>query len=184
MSHTPQKSPREASMGIGLWVSFLLSLFCSVLLALAFFCMTLSALAAPASNTPTERRVLFVGNSLTYVNNLPGAFASLTPPGVKLSVDMIARPGASLADYVDDPVLSEALVATRYTDVILQERGGNAFCGGRCKSDPEQLRPLEQTTLALANAIRRTGARIYYLGTWQAHRETNVALELGARRVA
>jgi len=93
------------------------------------FCVVASH-AAVHSVYAAERRILFVGNSLTYVNNLPGAFASLAPPDLSLSVDMIARPGATLSDYVGDPVFDDAIASGRYTDVILQERGGMAFCAG------------------------------------------------------
>lgn len=147
------------------------------------FCVVASH-AAVHSVYAAERRILFVGNSLTYVNNLPGAFASLAPPDLSLSVDMIARPGATLSDYVGDPVFDDAIASGRYTDVILQERGGMAFCAGKCAAEPGELDPVVEPTLALAQKIRASGARVYYLGTWQGSLEGNRALEFGERHVA
>jgi predicted alpha/beta superfamily hydrolase len=132
-----------------------------------------------------ERRVLFIGNSLTYVNNLPSAFASLAPSGVHIMVDMIARAGASLDDYDHDPVVMQALASGRYTDVILQERGGNATCTPGCEKRLAAFERTDQVTLALARDARAAGASVYYLGTWQrASREISEGEVRGERRIA
>ena len=130
-------------------------------------------------------RVLFIGNSLTYVNNLPSAFASLAPASVHISVDMIARAGASLEDYEHDPVVMHALATGGYTDVILQERGGNATCTPGCEKHMAAFERTDQATVALARDARAGGARVYYLGTWQrASREISEGEVRGERRIA
>jgi predicted alpha/beta superfamily hydrolase len=131
----------------------------------------------------TARKVLFLGNSLTYVNDLPSAFASLAAEGESLSVDMIAQGGASLADAAHDPMIARAIVAGGYTDVILQERGGEAFCPVTCQERGTVL-PAQASAEAVAAMARAAGARVYYLGTWQTSRETNAALEYGERAIA
>jgi len=148
---------------------------------IALAIMSCSGVAHDAKRAAAH--VLFIGNSLTYVNDLPSAFASLAPPGMNLKVDMIARGGASLADYVDDAKVQDALAHGQYTDVILQERGGDAFCGGACRHDATAL-PAERPAIRLADAARAGGARVFYLGTWQTSKATNEALELGERRIA
>ena len=56
------------------------------------------ALMVPSLHAASvEQRVLFVGNSLTYFNNLPAAFASLAPPGRGNATDLPAR---SLVDLI------------------------------------------------------------------------------------
>ena len=146
--------------------------------------------AFPPSKSATaaqdnQRRVLFIGNSLTYVNNLPSAFASLAPEGVHFSVDMIARPGAALEDYDHDPVVMRALATGGYTDVILQERGGNAMCAPGCEKRLAVFTRTDQSTVALARDARASGARVYYLGTWQrANREVSENEVRGERRIA
>jgi predicted alpha/beta superfamily hydrolase len=138
-----------------------------------------------ASTQDNQRRVLFIGNSLTYVNNLPSAFASLAPEGAHLSVDMIARAGAALEDYDHDPVAMRALATGGYTDVILQERGGNAMCAPGCEKRLTAFARTDQSTVALARDARAAGARVYYLGTWQrANREVSQNEVRGERRIA
>jgi predicted alpha/beta superfamily hydrolase len=138
---------------------------------------------APARPAPTTaRKVLFLGNSLTYVNDLPSAFASLSVQGEHLSVDMIAQGGASLADAQHDLMVANALATGGYTDVILQERGGEAFCPETCQKRGTVL-PAQASAMAVAAMARAAGARVYYLGTWQTSRETNAALEYGERDI-
>ncbi|WP_213948449.1 alpha/beta hydrolase-fold protein [Luteibacter sp. dw_328] len=139
------------------------------------------AVAAPAGG----HRVLFIGNSLTYVNNLPSAFGSLASASVHVGVDMIARAGASLEDYDHDPVVMHALATGGYTDVILQERGGNATCTPGCEKRMAAFELTDRATVALANDARAAGARVYYLGTWQrASREISEGEVRGERRIA
>ncbi|MET0934821.1 MAG: alpha/beta hydrolase-fold protein [Luteibacter sp.] len=140
---------------------------------------------APAKpGATTDRKVLFIGNSLTYVNDLPSAFASLAPKGTPLTVDMIASGGASLADASHDPLVAHALATGGYSDVILQERGGEAFCEAHCQAAAPFRLPALGAAQAVAAMARAGGARVYYLGTWQTSRETNEALEFGEKRVA
>jgi len=144
---------------------------------------------APAISAAAEhgdrRRVLFIGNSLTYVNNLPSAFASLAPAGVHLRVDMIARAGAALEDYDHDPVVMKALATGGYTDVILQERGGNATCTPGCETRLAAFARTDQATISLARDARAAGARVYYLGTWQrANAQVSQGEVKGERRIA
>jgi predicted alpha/beta superfamily hydrolase len=140
----------------------------------------------PADVVPKgEHRVLFIGNSLTYVNNLPSAFASLAPAGMRFSVDMIARAGAALEDYDHDPVVMHALATGGYTDVILQERGGNATCTPGCEQRLAAFERTDQATVALTSDARAGGARVYYLGTWQrASREISEGEVRGEQRIA
>ena len=50
--------------------------------------------------TPTEQRVLFVGNSLTYSNDLPALVATLArAEGVRINCTSVAFPNYSLADH-------------------------------------------------------------------------------------
>ena len=145
---------------------------------LALFAMT------TAEADELARRVLFIGNSITYVNDLPSAFASLAPEGMKLEVDMIARGGATLADAMRDPSVSYELSTGGYTDVVLQERGGDAFCPAACQQKGGFGLPAMQSTKEVARMARAGGARVFYLGTWQTSREANKALEYGERVIA
>lgn len=146
----------------------------------------LLAASASANANESTRRVLFVGNSLTYVNNLPAAFASLAPDDRPWVVDAFARPGARLQDDVDNPVLMRLLKHGHYTDVVFQERGGDAVCGpdeARC-TERDDRSPTVRASVALASAARAGGARVFYLGTYQPNAAVEPALVRGERHIA
>ncbi|KJV27764.1 hypothetical protein VI08_17515 [Luteibacter yeojuensis] len=138
--------------------------------------------ASGAHATEPPRRVLFVGNSLTYVNNLPAATASLAPPGVE--VDAFALPGASLNDDEHNARLAGLLAHGHYTDVVFQERGGDAIChGDGCLTAPYHLEVVRGSKV-LAKMARDAGARLYYLGTWQLNPVMEPELVKGERDIA
>jgi len=75
--------------------------------------------------TPADQctRVLFLGNSYTYVNDLPNTFARLAASGGhRVETSMIAPGGAYLADLAADPTVGTAITGTRWTAVVLQEQ--------------------------------------------------------------
>lgn len=61
---------------------------------------------------PKLIRILFVGNSLTYVGNLPAVLQHLATANHKLmEVDMIVKGGATLTERVADGSVERALQA-------------------------------------------------------------------------
>lgn len=95
--------------------------------------LTLLAAApcAPAATAvaPGAQRVLFVGNSLVYYNDLPRMTAVLAAAGgVALDVDMIAGAGTTMRGHLDRGVLRRELARTHYDTVVLQDRGGYPLC--------------------------------------------------------
>jgi len=113
-------------------------------------------------------RVLFVGNSLTYYNDLPATFATLyraTEPGAKVETEMLAQGGGKLRERLTDGQLATLLTRQRYDIVVLQEIGGWPDC-------PREFPGCEDAPLALretVNLVRANGARAVWLSTWQAH---------------
>ena len=114
--------------------------------------------AAPR-HTSGHVPVLFIGNSLTYVNDLPGTVAALAgSANLTIHVATVARPSLALIDHVEGS--SNALDMIRQGDwnyVVLQQ-------------GPSAL-PLSRDTLLLAtrllNAqIRAVGARSALLMVW------------------
>lgn len=68
-------------------------------------------------------RILFVGNSYTFVNDLPGTFARLAHAGGHpVDAESIASGGATLADHAADPTLGPALDSKKWNYVALQEQ--------------------------------------------------------------
>jgi hypothetical protein len=126
--------------------------------------------------------VLFIGNSLTYVNDLPGTLSQLAAAvDDTISVESVARPNFALIDHVDG--LSEAVQVIRkggWNFVVLQE-------------GPSSL-PVNRDTLVLATRsldqeIRAVGARTALYMVWPERERLNVfdavrdAYQLAAREV-
>ena len=88
--------------------------------------LLLLALAAlPIAAQPRPLRVLFIGNSYTYFNDLPGLVASLARgarPSRAMQTEMVARPGVSLRDHWLDGAALAAIRRTRWDYVVVQEQ--------------------------------------------------------------
>ena len=89
--------------------------------------------AAPAATpvAPKSLNVLFVGNSLTYGNDLPTTFETLyaaTEPGTVVHTQMLAVGGAVLRDHLDTGHLA-APVSTSSTSISSAIRRGHAARG-------------------------------------------------------
>ena len=68
-------------------------------------------------------RVLFVGNSLTYVNDLPSTFSNLALSGDhKVEVGMVAEGGATFHDHALSTTLPNTLSSSHWDYVVLQEQ--------------------------------------------------------------
>jgi hypothetical protein len=134
---------------------------CAPMLALVMLCTRCIDCTAREESL----RVLFVGNSLTYVGNLPGVFDALSAAnGRPVSSDMIAAGGATLTHWVEDGSVSRALSRNKYSYVILQERGGDFACG----FGPEVCVNARRSLDALAKLARAHHVTPLLLGTYQA----------------
>lgn len=99
--------------------------FC--LIALVF------ALNISAQDKPKDKlRVLFVGNSLTYANNLPEIVAGLARSAKqpKLVYKMVAYPNFSLEDHWNKGEVQKLLAKEKWDFVVMQQ-GPSAFSDGR-----------------------------------------------------
>ncbi|SKA26067.1 hypothetical protein [Novilysobacter spongiicola] len=113
-----------------------------------------------------KERLLFVGNSLTYVGNLPAVFEALAEAnGRTVSSDMIVRGGATLSERVSDRSVERALDERRYTALILQERGGDLTCSFGSESCARSRRAIAD----LAALATSRGVQVFLLGSYQAH---------------
>jgi photosystem II stability/assembly factor-like uncharacterized protein/lysophospholipase L1-like esterase len=100
---------------------------------------------APTAAQARPLRVLFIGNSYTYFNDLPGLVASLARgarPSRAVHTEMVAQPGASLRDHWLDGAALAAIRRTRWDAVVLQEQSmlGVMLVHGRpTVNDPDQF---------------------------------------------
>ncbi len=110
-------------------------------------------------------RVLFVGNSYTYVNDLPQVFARLAASGSHpVQSSALASPRATLADHVQAPETSATIRGHGWNVVVLQEQ-----------SQIPSLETLRQRAMypparQLVREVRNAGASPVFFLTW-AHRD-------------
>lgn len=132
------------------------------------------ASACAGSPGPAQpQRVLFVGNSLTYVGNLPATFAAMAKAnGHDMHTAMIVQGGATLAERVADGSVKHALADYRPTVLVLQERGGDLMC----LPDEAACRQSRQAVQALARIGHEAGAQVLLLGSYQPHPRASAAI--------
>jgi hypothetical protein len=112
-------------------------------------------------------RVLFVGNSLTYYNDLPATFATLyraTALDAKVETEMLAQGGAKLREHLANGQLATLLTRQHFDVVVLQDFGGWPICASDfpgCQDAPVALSEA-------VNLVRANGARAVWFSTWQA----------------
>lgn len=128
--------------------------------------LALASCAGCRTMSPPNRaeRVLFVGNSLTYVGNVPAVFSALAESGGRrVTSDMIVEGGATLSQRVADHTVAQALGRSQYTVLVLQERGGDLTCAFGPKSCVDSRNAIG----VLSRMARSKGARVLLLGTCQ-----------------
>jgi hypothetical protein len=110
-------------------------------------------------------RVLFLGNSYTYVNDLPAVFVELArSAGKNAETGMVASGGETLAEHAASAESIGAIRGSRWQFVVLQEQ-----------SEIPSVEALRQSEMypaarSLAEVIRAAGATPVLLETW-AHRD-------------
>ena len=113
-------------------------------------------------------RVLFVGNSITFVDNLPAVFAALAATnGYPVTTEMLVASGAGLADRVADASVARLLDQQRFDFVVLQERGGALACTRLPAPALDYCDSSRRAHVALGEVIKAHGARAVVLGTYQ-----------------
>ncbi|MDG6347877.1 hypothetical protein QAA18_03845 [Luteimonas sp. 8-5] len=126
-------------------------------------------LSLPAAAAP-PLRVMFVGNSLIYVNDLPRlvqAVAAAQPGGDGIEVSTWAAPGGSLDERWEDGHVARALAASHWDVLVLQERGGVLACMASAETRREaECRASERAHRRFAEVAAANGTRVLLLSTW------------------
>ncbi len=133
---------------------------------LRFLVAALVVAVPPArAQIPSPLRVLFVGNSYTYENNLPFVFEALADPVRDVDVAMMASGGATLRRHVERSGVLDSL--SRFDVVVLQEQslfGPTRLVEGLAVvGDPADYRGAVRE---IAAAARRAGTRVVLFATW------------------
>ena len=134
---------------------------------LILFCIIISFGCSPAINCDSNSclHILFIGNSYTYVNDLPGTFAKLANAGGHpVDVEMEAQGGWSLSEHLNSSVTLDKISSSKWNFVALQEQSEIPAV--------EQSRTQEMFPAArsLVQRIEQGGAQPILFLTW-AHRD-------------
>lgn len=165
------------------------SIPCLALVALAALAM-LPACPAAAQPAPVRDRyrVLFVGNSLTYVNNLPAvltALAASQPQPISIQTATYVAGGGSLAERWRDGDAPSALRRGGWDALVLQEQGALPECMVRADTRRDRrCRESIRAHHAFCQLAQAHGARVLLLETWNDTPATPAALHEGTRRLA
>jgi hypothetical protein len=107
---------------------------------------------------PHPFKLLFIGNSFTQRNNLPGLLAELAAArGLSLTHDLISAGGASLRRHWNDGRAAAAIASGGYDYVVLQEQSTLPI------KNPKRM--AENVRLFDA-AIKQVGAQTVLYMTW------------------
>jgi hypothetical protein len=115
--------------------------------------------AAGPSQDAESVRALFIGNSLTVSNDLPGMFEAVAKSaGVEdVTQRAVAVGGFSLQDHWDRGAARRAIRDGRWTHVVLQQ-GPSSL--------PESEAQLREVVKKFAAEARAGGARVVLYGVW------------------
>jgi len=131
--------------------------------------------------------VLFVGNSLTYVNNLPALLRALgDAQGMAISTETWVAPGGTLAERWREGHVADALRTRRFDVVVLQEQGGHLSA---CMASVQEQRkaPCAASLRAyreISKLARERGARTLLFQTWGPDKKWQARLDRSLRLVA
>jgi hypothetical protein len=128
-------------------------------LALCVACLG-CARDSPGEAPAEGPRVLFIGNSLTFANDLPGTFAFLTAGDRAYSVESVTKPGVALIDYFFDEGAALARIDAGGWDAVVMQQGPTwpGLCGDT----------LALAAVQFAARIHAKGAVAALLMTWPA----------------
>ena len=120
----------------------------------------IGASAGARGAQPEELRVLFIGNSLTSVNDVPKLVESLTARGgVRVRTGIVAKGNFSLDDHLQDGEATKAIAGGGWAFVVMQQ-GPSALEESRIS--------LRAAAKRFDTFIRRAGARPALYMVWPA----------------
>lgn len=101
------------------------------------------------------KNLLFIGNSATYVNDLPATLVSLCEKqGIHITQKQVVKGGWSLKNHAKDPVVYEE-IAKGYDVVFFQE------CGGDITTEEGRAESLK-TCKQMVDAAEKVGSRCWF----------------------
>ena len=136
-----------------------------LIICILIFVTSSCSLGKSCSDDPSCSRILFIGNSYTFVNDLPGMFTKLAKSGGhRVETGMSAQGGWFLSDHVNSAETLDQIKSSKWNFVVLQEQSELPAS--------EQLRSSRMYPAArtLVKKIKEAGANSILFITW-AHRD-------------
>lgn len=158
-----------------------------VLAGCVLFAGGLPAQAQTATAPQREYRVLLVGNSLTYTNNLPALLRAVgASQGTPIATESYAAPGGTLIERWNEGHVAEALRSRTFDAVVLQEKGGHLAA---CMASAQEQRkaPCAASLRAyteIAALAAGKGAKVFVFATWGPDERWQGKLNRSSRLIA
>lgn len=129
--------------------------------SICFFLFVILSIPASSQTSDTKRqeaKLLFVGNSLTYYNNLPDLVKEeALKKNVHLDIDMIAFPNYALIDHWDDGKVQKRIQEGNYDFVLIQQGPSSQSYGREVLFDYGRR---------FKNLCDKNGARLTFFMVW------------------
>lgn len=142
--------------------------------------------AQDAGAAKQDYRVLLVGNSFTYSNNLPALLRAVgASQGKSIQTETWAAPNGTLAERWRDGHAADALRNRSFDVVVLQEIGGQAGC--LTSASQSRTAPCAASLHAheeFARLAGERGARVLLFTDWARDERSQGRIKGGMRRLA
>ncbi len=127
-------------------------------------CFLLGCLVVSTLSAQESKRVLFIGNSYTYVNDLPGVFSELSSSvGRHADCEMIAGGGMRFMQHASSGEVLTALQTGQWDYVVLQGQSQEgAFPDGQFM---QEVYPYARTLDSLAK-VYNSDTEVLFFMTW------------------
>jgi hypothetical protein len=136
------------------------------LLLVLFVISVMLGRASSGQQDVSTKRILFIGNSLTYYNDVPkmvGAIYSAVDGLYDLEVDLLAEGGISIEQHLSKGALKPKLTSTVYDFVVIQDFGGWPLCDTSFPACSSNTAPLSTAI----DMVRKSGAKPIWFLTYQ-----------------
>ncbi|OIQ38882.1 MAG: hypothetical protein BM563_05090 [Bacteroidetes bacterium MedPE-SWsnd-G1] len=121
-----------------------------IILSIAFFNLK--------ANAQNDSAILFIGNSLTYTNNLPQLVKKEgKKKGNKIKTTLLAKPNYAIVDHLNEGSVQKELKAKNYDYIIIQQGPS---------SRPEGKKLLIESGIAINALLKGTKTKLVYFMVW------------------
>ena len=116
-----------------------------------------------AGNPEKTISILFIGNSLTYINGLPTKFANIASSDdtnkIRFKIQSVTAPGVSLSDLWRNPDVQLTLKSRHWDFIVLQERSSWSY-------SPQSIQETNNAVFIWNAALRKMGTVPVLIQNW------------------